>query len=327
MNVSVIVPCYNVEKYIEKCILSIVANTGIEFEVIAVDDGSTDETLNILNRLADKYKNLKVIPVPNQGVSHARNIGIANATGDYLLFVDSDDWIASDIISYLSDLAYKNKLDVLIFNYADYYHKDKVVDRIYCRDTRMVPQAEALQFLLQEKYLPSVCNKMIRRKILVENNIEFNVDIKMGEDLLISTAVLCVASNIMHTEKIGYYYRMRENSVTHSVSENVLTIRDAMNRMQDILSKNNMLEKFRDEIEYLKFKHLFLYRVILGPVVQPYHYIFYSEYDIRSFFNNKYYSEFKNDASFSVKFRLLLYKYFPYSIAKGCHCYMRKFLS
>lgn len=327
MNVSVIIPCYNVEEYIEKCILSILKNKDVDYEIVAINDGSKDQTLQVLEGLSKIYDNLKVIDIPNQGVSNARNVGIKHATGDYLLFVDSDDWITDDTISYLSDVCYKNNLDVLMFNYAEYYNETKIKECLFYKKDRMLDNLEAIKGILLDYYAPSVCNKMIRRKLLIENNISFLTSVKMGEDLLFSIALFRVSKQIMQVNKTCYYYLMRNDSVTHKVNDGVLTIQDSIKGIQEILKRYDLESLFKEEIDYLKFKHLFLYRVVLGPVEQPYHQFFYSEFNLKEFVKNRYYQQFKMNSSMSIKLRLCMYRYLPYPLALVIHKQLRRLAS
>lgn len=324
MNVSIIIPCYNVEQYIERCISSIMVNYGVEYEIIAVNDGSSDQTLKILEEMAKLYNNLQIIDIPNQGVSNARNIGIQHATGDYLMFVDSDDWITNDTISYLADLCYKKKLDVLMFNYAEYYNENKIHECLFYKEKKQLQPSEVIKGILLDYYAPSVCNKMIRRQLLVENNISFLPSVKMGEDLLFSINLLSVSKRVMQVDKTCYYYFMRDNSATHKVSDGVLTIQESIKHIEDLLSNSHLESLFKEEIDYLKFKHLFLYRVILGPVQQPYHKLFYLNFDRTRVLDNPYYCKFKDESSINIKLRLWIYHYLPYRIAVFIHKQMRR---
>lgn len=115
MKISVIVPIYNVEKYIEKCINSIINQTYKDLEIILVDDGSTDSSGKICDEYAKKDKRIKVIHKKNGGVSSSRNIALTIANGDYITWIDSDDWIEKDTYSKLADIILKNKADIIQF--------------------------------------------------------------------------------------------------------------------------------------------------------------------------------------------------------------------
>ena len=119
--VSIIVPVYNTEKYICECLHSLIQQSYSHIEIIAVDDGSTDSSLSILNDISEKDNRLKVFSQPNQGVSATRNLALSEATGEYIMFVDSDDYIIKDTIENLLDCAYKEDGDIIQGNYYSFY--------------------------------------------------------------------------------------------------------------------------------------------------------------------------------------------------------------
>lgn len=123
--ISVIVPVYNVEKYIDKCINSIINQTYKNLEIILVDDGSPDNCGNICDEYSKKDNRIIVIHKENGGVSSARNIGIKNAKGKWITFVDSDDWIENDYVEKLSKIGIQNKAEVVLCGYNRIYNNDK----------------------------------------------------------------------------------------------------------------------------------------------------------------------------------------------------------
>jgi len=125
VSISVVVPVYNAEKYLAKCLDSILSQSK-NLEIIAVNDGSTDNSLNILEDYAKKHSNIKIITQTNQGVSSARNLGIKHATKDYITFVDSDDWLEQDAIKNVTKVIKKDSPDVLLTSYYDVYDKEWV---------------------------------------------------------------------------------------------------------------------------------------------------------------------------------------------------------
>jgi len=145
ITISVIIPVYNAEKYLEKCLDSIFVQSG-SFEVIAVNDGSTDGSLSILQKYAEKYSNLKIINQKNQGIAGARNTGIKNASYKYITFVDDDDWIEPNTFKLAIPYLKKDKPDVLLTNFYDVYDKEWV------RQTR---GEEAAKFVSDDNRYPN----------------------------------------------------------------------------------------------------------------------------------------------------------------------------
>lgn len=324
MDLSIIVPCYNVEMYINRCIQSFQNNSGISFEIIAINDGSTDNTLKELYTLSEKYHNLKVIDIENQGVSNARNIGIEMASGEYILFVDSDDWIAENCLSKMYSKCTQESLDVLMFGFKECLPSrvEKEIP-VFERD-ETITQYEAIQALLIGNSIPAIWNKMIKRSILINNNIRFSRDIKMGEDLLFSLKILINSHKIYQTSQSYYHYFLHDDSVTKDINDSVMTIQKAMRLIHQELNTYKMLEIFRDEIEFLQFKHLYYYRVIVGNIVQPYHKYFYESFDLTMYNKNSYYTTFEERAPMNIKLRILMYKYLPYQMSVFIHKIMKK---
>ena len=126
MKLSIIIPCYNVEKFVQKCASSILVQKGFDCELIFVNDGSKDNTLHVLENLVVKDNRIKVINQENQGLSGARNTGIENAKGDYIMFIDADDWLKPNAFELISDKF--NQEDLFCFSYNRVF-ENKVLPR------------------------------------------------------------------------------------------------------------------------------------------------------------------------------------------------------
>lgn len=210
--VSVVVPVFNVEKYLPDCIESILAQTFKEFELILVDDGSTDRSGNICDYYALKDKRIKVFHKQNSGVSDSRNVGIKNATGKYLSFVDGDDLLNQEFLQSLLDAIdgcqiamcyFKQFSDGELSSCKETDKKKDVVDEHEFWDS---------QFGLGFK--ASCCNKLFLTK-LFDNN-RFDVNYSSAEDDLIIHKLTGQCSKIAIIHKPLYYYRMRSDSATHT---------------------------------------------------------------------------------------------------------------
>lgn len=210
-KISIIIPVYNAEQYLEECLLSISQQTFTDFEIWAINDGSKDRSLEILKKYQEKEPRLKVFSQENKGVSAARNLGLENASGDFITFVDADDTIKND---YLSQL-----ISVFLL--------DKSVDLAVCgflgSETRVFKE---ISFIINEenienvislfdKYLlfPPYC-KLYKHAIIAENGIKFNETINFSEDILFNLDYLAYCNKIHSYNYVGYNYRIVENSLS-----------------------------------------------------------------------------------------------------------------
>ena len=212
-KVSIIVPAYNVEKYISTCVKSIKNQTYKNIELLIVDDGSTDNTSILCDKLAVNDNRVKVIHKENGGLSDARNVGIENAKGDYIGFVDSDDWISIDFFSQLIQLALKHNADIVVCERI-------IVDRngLYnCGITEEVHvenSENALNVLYaDEKYKSHAWNKLYKRELFKDTRFPTG---KMYEDIYIMHELFGMSSCVVFIDKGMYYYRQRDDSIVHS---------------------------------------------------------------------------------------------------------------
>lgn len=211
--ISIIVPIYNVERYIKQCINSIVRQSYKNIEVILIDDGSKDNSGIICDYYSTKYKQVKVIHKENEGVSVARNIGIELSIGKYITFIDADDFVEPTYVESLYKQCVDKNADLSICGAIDIDDKNKII-KTSIEYSKLVDVQEAIKELLNEKYYSSVVwAKMYRRDLF--KNIKFNKDIKIAEDLDVLYRVIdrCNLINIDTSKKL-YYYRNRENSAT-----------------------------------------------------------------------------------------------------------------
>ncbi len=206
MMYSIIVPIYNVEEYIEKCICSILSQNFKDFELILIDDGSTDNSYNICNSYAQKHKNIVLCNKQNGGVSSARNYGLNLAKGEYVIFIDSDDFISPD---------YFEKLQASITPTTDYlfsgliycYHFEEVSSvKLVDRKWNLLSEDEFLHFLRQPLQT-SPCAKVYRNQIIQKNHLRFDESISFGEDRDFNTRYFNHIVNATSLSYIGYYYR------------------------------------------------------------------------------------------------------------------------
>lgn len=317
VKISIIIPAYNIEKYIQKAIKSVMEQSLKEIEIIVINDGSIDRTKEKIEELIKYDKRIKLINLSNGGVSRARNIGINIANGEYVLFLDGDDWISKNCLKELYETSKRDNLDLLVFNYTKVFSNEMKEYKCNVKD-EIISGKQALKEVLVDKITPSIWNKFISRKILSQN-MRFEEDIAIGEDLLLSIKICSIADRVGKINKSYYYYYMREDSVTHKVTEKIFSIKNSIDRIEEYLKKEDLFKDNIEEIMFLKFMHLYFYRVIVGDIDDNIHrYFFYKYKQLNNIKNNKYYEEFKSKSKFDVRIRLLLYKC-NYNIARKIH--------
>lgn len=243
-KISVIIPVYNIEKYISKCIDSILCQNFEGIEIILVNDGSTDNSFEILEKYRKKYPDIiKVINKKNGGQGSARNEGIKAALGKYISFVDGDDWLDENTYSLAYQIIEKEKADILFWNIKWVYEDGRV------KPHPIFPNIEVNN--LNKKYVlsdPSPCNKLIKREIFEKNNLFFPENF-IYEDFALIPSLSKYASKIVYTDKINYNYRQRLNSTMLQTKYNpkFLDIIKAFDFLKKSLEKTD----YYTELEYL----------------------------------------------------------------------------
>lgn len=212
--ISVVVPCYNVEKYLEKCVESITNQTYQNLEIILVDDGAKDGTPDLCDKLALTDSRIKVIHKTNAGVSEARNAGIESASGKYITFFDSDDWIEPDIIKIAFEKMTANNLDLVVWGYtADFVDdNENVLSNRNCAVNGVCEIDGNNAVLLQKDALGIsgyIWNKLYKTSIIKENNLYFNKNYSLYEDLLFNSYYLSHTYKIAFIDYIGNHYIQR----------------------------------------------------------------------------------------------------------------------
>ena len=220
-KISVIVPVYNVEAYLERCVESILQQTYAHFELILINDGSTDSSGQICDHLASQYENIKVYHIENAGVSNARNMGIQLATGSWVTFIDSDDFVTQD---YLATLASAVEGVNVGFVIASLHHiKNGIVTDIpsHSGKTELWSTEETMKELLmttRTSFFPVA--KLFKRDLLADE--KFNTNYHLAEDALFLTELLLkTRCSCVFIDKPVYYYDHREGSATTSVNRHV----------------------------------------------------------------------------------------------------------
>ena len=211
-TLSVIVPVYNVEKYLPTCLDSILKQTGFELEIILVDDGSTDTSSKICDEYSKRDSRIRILHESNRGVSVARNTGVSCATGEYVAFVDSDDELVPDAYQTCASYIEENlDVDCLIYGYyvIKYQKSYSITSKtgIYTRsDFGEVYTELLLSFLIN-----SPCNKIYRREVISSSGAYFPKDMALGEDLIYNNRYLQNCQQVAVLDKVLYNYYHRNN--------------------------------------------------------------------------------------------------------------------
>lgn len=253
IKVSAIVPVYNTEKFLEKCIRSIMSQTLKEIEIICINDGSTDNSLEILKKLQKEDKRIIIIDKKNEGASKARNIGIEEARGNFLCFIDGDDWIEKDMLEKMYLEAKKKKLDLVITG-VKVIKGDRVIKKDNndeLLDEKIYTGNEYLELIIKGSSCV-VWNKLIKRKIIIENNIKFNEKIFFNEDYNFICKLSEKIKKVKKLEGLYYCYRIGENNGSSKAKEKylidiILCYEELKNTVKD--SYKNLLLDRRFSVE------------------------------------------------------------------------------
>lgn len=255
MKISVIVPVYNVEDYIQECINSILKQSFTEYEVILVDDGSQDKSISLIKNIIDSNENIKLITKKNGGLSSARNYGLKVARGEYVIFIDSDDFIEEHFLENLYLTAKENNLDVALGGYKKLYRNKtlKVIDRV--SDLYNLGVVTGKEFLYNElilnDYRMEVWCNLYKREFLMENNLKFIEGI-LHEDEEFTPKMMVLANRVKLTNEIGYIYRQRQGSIMATLPKPI-----HVDSLFSIVEKNKKLfYKATDERDKILYSRL-----------------------------------------------------------------------
>lgn len=238
--VSILIPAYNVEDYIEDCLKSVIKQSYENTEIIIVNDGSTDRTLDICKKYCKKDKRIVIINKKNGGVSEARNVALSKCNGNYIAFVDSDDVIDGDYINRLMCAIVDNNADVACCGYKKIKKISAIAKKARYRNhqNKTFNNIEALESLLYQKELDtSLWDKIIKKSCF--RGIKFN-DVKIFEDLDVMYKIFGNSKKIVYVDDELYYYRIRPESLTNKkISEDNLKVLDIVLTM-----KKNIVKKY-----------------------------------------------------------------------------------
>jgi glycosyltransferase involved in cell wall biosynthesis len=251
-NISIIVPVYNAEKYLHRCVNSILNQTFIDWECILIDDGSTDESGKICDEYSNKDTRFHVIHKKNGGVSSARQLGIETAIGDYVIHVDPDDWIEPDMLEELYKKIVEDDADMVICDFI--WNRPSGISLSSQKPSAFDSKSIMID-LLTERLHGSCWNKLVRRDIIVTNHITFPPQLSIHEDMFFFTELLLNNIKVTYLNKAFYHYVIGENA--NSISQTI-----GQSYEYDVMILN-MFDKLLDGNECKKYAHrLFATKVI-----------------------------------------------------------------
>lgn len=223
-QISVIVPVYNVEKYLHRCVGSILAQTFTDFELILVDDGSPDNCGAICDEYADKDPRVRVIHQKNQGVSSARNAGLSNAKGAFVMFCDSDDHVAENWIEACYSVIRDHPDKLIVHNFWNEREKEgkKSIEPLLDADDRVEPKS--YYWIYQNRISGSSCNKVFCKDLIDTHHIRFDENSFLGEDVVFVTEYLRHINGILYISTPLYYYVERSESAVRKYYWNLLSL-------------------------------------------------------------------------------------------------------
>lgn len=273
-KVSIIVPCYNVEKYVAACIESLMAQTLKDIEIILVDDGSPDNSGKICDAYKDQDERIKVIHKANGGVSAARNDGLKEASGEYVIFVDSDDYVPSNAYELLYQKAVETSSDIVVGDvvrvaddgreeYVQFYDSpfttsdrklmDALVATALCKNYCPSPAKSGVAFGYGGPW-----NKLVRRQLLSDHHIAFDESVKgLFDDILYSAHITAAANTVSYIHEVVYYYRLLGGSITQSYKKAMPEIAAAI-----IAAATTFVKRHEDNEVLKEAYHAFVIRVV-----------------------------------------------------------------
>ena len=243
--ISIIVPCYNAEKYIKKCIETIKNQTYKNLEVLLINDGSKDNTEKIIKKETSKDKRFKYYYKENGGLSDARNYGLDKFTGEYICFIDSDDYIEPNFIEELYNCIKNNNCKISVCGLKRVYEDKVTYDKIN-------------KDVVNTCIIPAAWNKMFHKSLFLDTNIKFPFK-KWYEDLCaISKVIFFSNGSYAVVDKPLYNYTQNNSSIMHTYDDRIFDIFYVIDDLEDFLKKNNIYDKYKENIEFINIYHILI---------------------------------------------------------------------
>lgn len=255
-KISVIVPVYKAETYLHRCVDSLLAQTFQDYEILLIDDGSPDRSGEICDEYAKKDKRIRVFHKENGGVSSARNIGIKHAVGQWITFVDSDDWVEKEMFATILNYPYADEVDLIFYGFQlegeEKYLKDLEMAElkyIFCNsDESIVEQC----YNLENMHLFGwTCNKFFKKSIIQDNCLYFNMDIALQEDHLFTLKYTKCVSSLIIIPYYPYHYVLHSNSLMRKKHSTTMLEKISLLLLEDRLN----LVRRDSNVKYIRYTY------------------------------------------------------------------------
>lgn len=249
LKVSIIIPLFNNEAYISRCLDSLINQTYKNIEIIVIDDLSNDGSKKIVKEYVKKDDRIRLIELKqNKGVSNARNMGIKEATGEYLMFSDSDDWYEKESVEIFVNAINENDSDFVMANHYVSYDDRKI--KVNVTDLfleKNITKKEIISYMTL-----SSCSKIIKKELFIDNNIFYPTDIKRCEELTVIPVVAFYANNPIFIDETLYNYYQRSGSASNKILNDVSFYDITFERFNKLIDE----KEYKEEIEFRAIEHL-----------------------------------------------------------------------
>lgn len=293
--ISIIVPVYNAEKYIRKCVNSILTQTFVDFEVLLIDDGSVDDSGRICDEYSLKDKRVKVFHKINGGVSSARNLGLDNCRGRWVSFIDADDYISPDFF----DCDYSNAVDVIQKSYSIIYEDENLIVQKPVRSNIIKSKKEFLFFYVRKR-TNALWDKIIRRDLI--GNRRFDVTVRVGEDFLFFLSLINDITKYHFSDIGSYFYNIRSGSAMDNVNRNY------SDRVKIMIQNINHINSILNQDTETNLRYSIIYQTYINVLYNYKEYLTFSEINLVK----KYFQEMSFRrlyyVSNSIRIKLILKK-------------------
>lgn len=261
--VSIVVPIYNVNKFLKPALASVQAQTYQNLEVLLIDDGSTDDSGEMADDFASRDSRFVVHHVKNGGLSSARNVGIKHATGEFIYFFDSDDLIKETLIEKAVKLAIKNNCAAVIFDYEQIDESGNIIPSAYGHgdvyQTQQLSNHVVLAHLFQQDIIITAWSYLVKRNVITDNHIEFTAG-RLHEDMNTTPLVLWYADNIGVLNERLYQYRVRQGSIMKDLKpKNLIDSVWMLKQIENFLKQNNLFNEQKNKFAWLVHQTLLPY--------------------------------------------------------------------
>ena len=267
MDISVIIPVYNVEQYLKRCVDSVIHQENVSLEIILIDDGSTDSSGNICDDYATNYPNIKSLHITNSGPSTAKNIGYDMASGTYVAFIDSDDEIKPDMFYTMLQSGYRHNADIVCCNYIQVDEAGNISHTKHTGQEYVLNQNEALKAILIKDKIYSQCwTKIYKRETMTTHHVRNIEGLKTEEDFIYNIQAFACSKTVCVVDKPLYIYTHRTKSLSKDYYRNHISqyIDNRILRLEMV--DNIIYDKFPHLQEYSTYHCIFYYNELIGRV-------------------------------------------------------------